>query len=237
MALDGSGAVTGAFPIAFGPEPRTRPTLVWNDETLQYFVVYEITNAGLELDVYASRLSWAGGVIGTEFGIAGWVGEEHRPSAASCGGTYLVAWEGGDDPFSYIYVRPVAGDGTTGAVTVVNDAFPGEQRPAVACDPDSGLYHTVRETVYPGALTGVATAVHRPDGRVVGEHDVRVVLPDQLEYTRPTITAAGNGRMLAVWKAETAGGPRVIEARTTDLDIFVDGFESGNADRWDATSP
>ena len=236
MASDGSGPVTPAFVIAAGTRPRAQPDLAWNAGTSQYLVVYEVTDAGPELDVAAIRLTWAGGVLGVEFGVADWPGEEHRAAVASCGGASLVIWEGGDDPFSYVYVRPVDEAGAVGPVTVINDAFPGEQWPAVACDPDSGLFHSVRESVYPGGLIGVAGAVHAPSGEVLAEHDVRPVLPDQLESFDPAVAAVGNGRVLAVWEHEYTDADRDVEARFLDLDIFNDGFESGGDGRWDGST-
>ncbi|HSN54803.1 MAG TPA: hypothetical protein VLT32_09020 [Candidatus Sulfomarinibacteraceae bacterium] len=236
MASDGSGPVTPAFSIAAGTRPRAQPDLVWNSGTSQYLVVYEVTSAGLELDVAATRLTWAGSVLGSEFGIADWPGEEHRAAAASCGGASLVIWEGGDNPFSYIYLRPVDGAGAVGPVTVVNDAFPGEAWPAIACDPDSGLFHSVRESVYPGGLIGVAGAVHAPTGQVLAEHDIRPVPADQRESTRPAVAVVGQGRALAVWEHEFSDADRDIEARFVDLDVFNDGFDSGGIGRWDGST-
>jgi len=226
-AADGSGPVTTAFPIASGPQDRRRQEIAWNNVENEFLVVYELESAGPDLQVYARRLTFAGSVIGDEVGIAGWVGDETEPRVASCRGRTLVVWTGASAAGPRVYARPVLSGGVVGAVTSTGGGFAYQQTPSLTCDEWSGAFYSLREVGAPGIIQGLYGAVHRMGGSVGADDDIRSGVGSY--YRDPEIAVAGGGKLLAVW----TNGLNDIEARWIDIDVHIDGFETGDWTHWD----
>ena len=235
-AADGSGAITPVLTITSGPQYRIRPKVAWNDLTFGYLIVYERTDVGGEVDIWGTRLSWSGSVLGSEIGIAGWPGLEIEPDLASCRGNYLTVWKGGIGTDAKVYSRAVSGSGTVGSI--VSDLSGGDSNQyhaSVACN-ESGAEYLV-------SLEGAANAVAREvlgvfveiDGTSRGSFQIVRSPTATVDFTRPALAFGSHAEALVAWEENPLdGGSQGIAGRLVGGRLFADGFESGDLGYWAA---
>lgn len=234
-ATDGSGSVTPAFDITSGPEYRINPKVAWNDVESQYLVVYERFIGGNEEDVYGTRLTWAGAVLGTEIGIAGWSDEENQVDVASCRGDYLVVWKGGVDAGSKVYARAVLGDGSVGAVVSnLTGPHPRENQPSVACNENGAEYVMTWELQNAEGYRGVRGAFIGLDATPRDVYHIYFPGAGQvLDYTRPELAVGDHSEALVAWESDRPDlTSQDIRGRLAGGRLFADGFESGDDNYW-----
>ncbi len=134
-AADGSGPITSELIITDASIHRAKPQIAWNESVSEYLIVYEKTLAGGEVDIWATRLSWSGAVLGSEIGVAGWPGPEIEPDIASCRESSLVVWKGGTGTDSKVYSRSIDGNGTVGTiVSNLSGSQSNHKLPSVSCN-------------------------------------------------------------------------------------------------------
>lgn len=234
-AADGSGAVTPALTITTGSEYRINPKAVWNAVASEYLIVYERFVGGLEEDVWATRLSWSGSVLGTEIGIAGWPEEESQVDVASCRGDYLVVWKGGVDAGSKIYARAVLADGTVGAtISNLTGGFPRENHPRVSCSVSGAEYLASWEGQDNAGNRDIIGAFLELDATPRNRILIYQANPNlTLEYTRPALTVGSHSEALVAWESDRPDLiSQDIRGRLVGGRLFADGFESGDDGYW-----
>lgn len=232
-AADGSGAITSELVITDAATHRAKPKVAWNSGVSEYLIVYEKTSAGGEMDIWATRLSWSGGVLGTEVGIAGWPGPEIEPDLATCRGIALVAWKGGVGTDSKVYSRLVHGDGTVGAI--VSDLSGSEsdhKRPAVSCSESGAEFLISWEGAY-SFNRDVLAAFVEMDGFSGGSFEVYRSQGATLDFTAPDVVFGSGGKALVVWEDDRPDGTsQDIAGRLVGGRLFYDDFESGDMRFW-----
>jgi len=203
-AADGSfpGGTGSDLTISHGTENRVNPEVAYNLSRNEYLVVYDNTQ-----DVFGTRFTGTGNPLaGGEFGIAGWLGAETRPSVAACRETdqYLVAWQ---NPQPDIYARFVDGDGSLDPIVLHLDYTSiREVEPQVACNAGgtqglvvwqqqfsnlTGPYGVRGQFVNTDKTLGAAFTIMSPTSGVVAE------------FTTPAV-AGGGVNYLTVWEHDRA---------------------------------
>jgi len=232
-AADGSGTITSGLIITDAVTHRAKPKVVWNASVSEYLIVYEKTSSGGEVDIWATRLSWSGGVLGSEVGIAGWPGPEIEPDLATCRGKSLVAWKGGIGADSKVYSRLVHGDGTVGAiVSNLSGTESYHKVPAVSCSEGGAEFLVSWEGAY--SLTrDVLAAFVDMDGVSEGSFEVYRSQGATLDFTNPDVVFGSGGKALVVWEDDRPDGTsQDIAGRLVGSRLFYDDFESGDMTFW-----
>lgn len=215
---------------------RREPRLAWNADASRYLVVYERYQGSDQEDVYARSLSWSGGTIGSEFGIAAWSGEENQIDVAACDGSWMVVWKGATE----VYARPVADDLAVGALHNLSTPYVGDSAPAVACNPHGAEFFVVWQKEFSGGTYGVVGGFLDPAGALLDRFNVGVSSgANPLDNTRPAVSVGDyQRRAFVVWETERDDhAHQDLAGRWVDMALFSDFFEAGNSSRWSATVP
>ncbi len=239
LPADGSPG-SSTFTVVSASEDRYYPELAWNPQIGQYLVVYERVGAGPQWDVYGTRLSWAGGVIGAEIGIAGWPSAEEEAVVASCRGSYLVVWSTGSDSTAEIYSRAVSAEGSVGPIVANLSGATGYQdRPSVACSESGAQFLAVWQrfdTDITVRSHGIAGAFIELDGTAAASFTVFERL-NELGDMHPGIAFGNHGKALVAWDSQRPDLTSTdIVGRLVGDRVFADGFEIGDPRYWQVGS-
>ena len=233
-AADGSGPVTPAFDVVSGPDIRAWPAAAWNGPISEYLVVYERLNGGAGYDVWGTRLSGTGTVLGSEIGIAESLDNEGSPDVASCRGDYIVAWTALPGPDTQIHTRAIAGDGTAGAtIGHPSQGYDRSYLPYVACN-SSGAEHLVSwHSLFPNGHYGVIGSFVELGGDAGENFQIATDTVGTLDFANPVVTFGGQQQAMVAWSSDRPDGTSIdISGRLVGGGIFADGFESGGTSYW-----
>ena len=204
MTADGNvGAVLSVSDSARNGRPR----VAWNGST--YLVVWEHTYASGDIDVFGRKVSKAGALAPSQFGVAVLNTLEREPAIVAAGATFYVAWtddrNGGDD----IYGSRIstAGNGSavdSPGVRISNGVKP-ETKPELAWNGTRYLvtYELAYSATDPDVLTQVVSASNVPSPTVVP------LAASGLPEEDPVVASNGSG-FLVTW-ADGAQGTSDIK--------------------------
>ena len=214
---------------------RRKPRLAWNADASRYLVVYERYEGTDQEDVWARSLSYSGGTIGPEFGIAGYPPEENQIDVAACDGSWMVVWKGA----TQVYTRPVADDLALGATNNLSAPYFGDSAPAVACNPYGAEFFVVWQADFTGTF-GVVGGFLDAAGVLLDSFNVYARSGGStLNHTRPAVSVGDyHRRAYVVWEDERDAVPHLdLRGRWVDMASFSDDFETHDTSRWSVTVP
>ena len=237
LAADGGGPVSPAFDIAIGSDIRCCPEVSWNATTAEYLTAYERLAGSSGYDVWGTRLSGTGAIVGSEIAIANSLDNEGSAAVASCRGDYLVAWTALPGPDTQIHTRAVAGDGTAGAVIGhPSQGYDFSHHPAVACNPTGAEHLVTWQSLSPGGHYGVIGSFAELDGDASENFQIAVDPGDTLGFSNPAVVFGAWQSALVSWSGERPGQASIdISGRLVGGRLFADGFESGDTSFWSLT--
>lgn len=216
---------------------RVNPEATYSATNGRFVVVYERFATLDEGDVYAANLSFSGTVLATDLGISGFPSDEHQADVVACGDSYLFVWSADGGNGYQVFARPASSDLTLGTTVNLSDPFVAQGNPAAACRPAARDFLVVWEFEATSNFHGIAGELVDPASRSYGSFNVRFVEgTEERDHTRPAV-ATGAGRALAIWESDRADLTfKDVAGRWIQLDLFSDGFESGNATEWSAVT-
>ncbi|HSN92444.1 MAG TPA: hypothetical protein VLS93_14525, partial [Anaeromyxobacteraceae bacterium] len=222
LSPDGAVLDLTFLPVAVSPGSQLAPAVAASPSGA--LVAYEDARQDSAGDVYATRLSTAGGVLDPEGILVGRSGNrESAPVAAFDGSTWLVAWEdsrAASSRESGVYGLRLAADGTPldAAAFPISDGPATEARPAVAACGDGFL--VAWSDYRNGGGADVFAARVSASGSVRDPSGIAVATGDGAQGT-PAV-ACGDGGALVVWQAlSTYSVPAAVRAARVDADGTV----------------
>ena len=148
-----------------------RPRVAWNGST--YLVVWEHTYASGDIDVLGRKVSKAGALAPSQFGVAVLTIHEREPAIVAAGATFYVVWtddrNGGDD----IYGSRISTAGNGSAVDEpgvrISNGVKAETKPELAWNGTRYLvtYELAYSATDPDVLAQVVSASNVPSPTVV----------------------------------------------------------------------
>ena len=217
---------------------------VASDAAGNFVVVWESEfQDGILDSIVARRLDPDGQPMGDEIVVNTFFdGNQENPDlAVAADGSFAIVWEDDtQDAFvDAVYGRYYAADGTATSAAFQIDADPGRQmNPRVALDSRGHAVVIWDSLDQDGDGIGVFLNSFDLAGQAEGaEQQVNITFAD--DQLDPHIVVKPSDEALAVW--ESGGGQDGaffgVFARRYTLDVFSDGFESGDTTAWSGVSP
>ena len=175
-------------------------------------------------------------------------GPQERPHLVHlAGGGFVVSWHGdsfGND-FSPPSIQARVADANGMPINTefqVNTQTSGSQvDPRLAATPDGGFIVTWRSDSSSGSDNSLSSIQHRrflEDGTPASA-EFQVNTWTTFHQRHPSVAASSNGDFVVVWESDDSAGDFLgsILAQRFSLNIFSDGFESGDTSAWTVVVP
>ncbi len=222
--VNASGALSGSpFSITTVEGNEIRPAVAWTGSS--FLVAWEDDRNGVDLDVFASRVSSSGTVLDGPGGraVVTAAGDQDNPDVAGDGSGALVVWEDGRTGGGSEDVRAARVTGSTGAVGasfVVSGVDHRQDQPAVAWN---GARHLVtwRDNRGGSVTTNVFGARVTSTGTV--QDATGIPISTQSGNQEAPDVAANGSTFLVAWRDNRASGYNLYGTRVTDAGGVQDG--------------
>ena len=224
VRVDASGAVAGSpFSITTVAGNEQRPAVAWTDSS--FLVTWEDDRNGVDLDVFANRVSSSGTVLDGPGGraVVTAAGDQDNPDVAGHGNGALVVWEDGRGGGGSEDVRAAlftSSTGVFGASFVVSGADHRQDQPAVAWN---GARHLVAwRDNRGGSVTTNVRGARVTSGGAVQDAGSLAIATESGNQETPDVAAAGS-TFLVAWRDNRASGYNLFGTRVTDGGEVQDG--------------
>jgi hypothetical protein len=188
------------FPICTASRQQNCPSVAYNSNSNEYFVVWDDFRNHRDYDIYGRRVSASGALPGDETAICTMGGEQWKPEVAFCPVTseYLVAWPDYSVEPTQLY-PDVCGTRITehGAVHgqfTLSTAQGGQWDPAIAFNPVPSEYLVVWTNNPPWDIHGQRLS---PGGGFLGSSLVLTTNPEKQHLPAIAVNAASGGYLIA----------------------------------------
>ncbi len=218
----GGGLVGSLFPVTSVAGNERDPAVAWTGSS--FLVAWEDDRNGVDVDVFASRVSSTGTVADGPGGraVATAAGDQDAPDVGADGANGIVVWEDGrtgDGSGDIRAARVTASTGTVGTSFVVSGADHRQDTPAVAWNGArylvawrDGRGGSITSNVFAARVTA-AGAVQDTNGIPVSTAPQNQELPD---------VAASGSTFLVAWRDNRASGYNLFGTTVTDAGAVQD---------------
>ncbi len=221
--VDTAGQVSDGIEVCAAPDVQGSPTVAFSDSL--FLVAWDDTRNGSRSTIYAARLSESGVLLDTGgFPVMVPHNAQARPSVASDGEVFLVAWEEGLPGNTDIFGARVADSGAVldTAAVLLSGADHDQVCPHVVFA--DSQYFVIWEDMRGGGANVPDVYCARVSRSGVVSDTLGVRVPPPAGSQSGPAAAWGSEQLLAVWQDDQAGGPArgVYGARVSFGGVVVD---------------
>ncbi len=247
VPADGSPSST-AVSVVTGAGLFTGVAVAWNEEEEEFLLAYSysVGGGGYGDDIFATRLSSTGTILGSQISVAVGTSGEYISGVVSCRGEYMVAFQTAEPTLvgtgRGVETVYLSGDGTLGSATVLDyqdleiNQWHDLSYPVIACNQDGGEYLVAWSRLYSEtgwSSNGIVGAIFDLDGNIEDTFLIYATA-DDFDYFEPGLSFGDGGRGLVLWSSERPPDSAFFDLRGRLISnrIFSDGFEDGDTTSW-----
>ena len=247
LAADGSGS-SAASSVVTGAGLFDGLAVAWNEDEEEFLVAYSYSTGGggYAEDIFATRLSSTGTILGSQISVAAGTSGEYISGVVSCRGEYMVAFQTAEPTVigtgRGVGTVHLSADGSLGSATVLDyqdldiNEWHDLPYPVIACNQDGGEYLVAWSRLYSGtgwSSNGIAGAIFNLGG-YIEDGFLIYATTDDFDYVTPGLSFGDGGKGLVLWSSERPPSADFfdIRGRLISNRIFSDGFEDGDTTSW-----